>query len=273
MLIINNWYGRLGNNIKQIVNALLICLIKNENYVLINNHRFFNKKKIIINNNDYNDYNDYNIMFSSPFFNKNKIYNDFQIDLLNNEIYNTNYKNIIKSKIKDLFIIKSNNKLNDNDLTIHIRSGDIFGSNPHKGWVQPPLQFYINIINSKKWTNIYLISEDLKNPCTKQLLTMYKNIIYNKNNLKTDIQIILNSTNIVYGYGTFIPSLLLLNNFCKNIYYPKYCERYLLYYLNDNVTKHIYSIKNYIKVGEWNNTFKQREWMINLDNKNIILLN
>jgi len=270
MLVIDNWYGRLGNNITQIVNSILICMIKDLNYIKFKNHKYFNKNSIIINNKNDDINHEKDI---SQFFSKNELLNKYNIDLLNKLNYKNEYKKIIKKKLKEIFIIESNNKLDDNDLTIHIRSGDIFSSNPHNGHVQPPLQFYIKIINSKKWNNIYLISEDLKNPCTKQLLNMYENIIYKKNNLKTDIQIILNSTNIVFGFGSFIPALLLLNQFCKNIYYPKYCERYLLYYLNDEVDEHIYSIQNYIKVGEWNNTFAQRERMANLDKKNIMLLN
>ena len=49
------------------------------------------------------------------------------------------------------------------NLYIHIRSGDIFSQNGgHPYYVQPPLDYYKNIITAKKWNKIFIIYEDDK---------------------------------------------------------------------------------------------------------------
>ena len=165
------------------------------------------------------------------------------------------------SSLHNLFKIKSNLIFDDDDLLIHIRSGDVFSSNPHSGWIQPPLIFYKNIIDNYNWNKIYLVSEDKKNPVTNILLQLYPNIYFKIQSLENDIKLIIACKNICFGMGSFIPSLLLFNNIIKNIYYPEYCHRYLIDYTN--CTKNIIKLPNYIKKGEWKNTKKQQDIMLN----------
>ena len=47
------------------------------------------------------------------------------------------------------YIPEVDDKLNENYLIIHIRSGDIFRKNPHSNYVPPPLSYYMNQINIK----------------------------------------------------------------------------------------------------------------------------
>jgi hypothetical protein len=47
-ICINNWYGRLGNNIIQVKHALLLAIYYNFN-VILPNHPYFNTEYIIIN--------------------------------------------------------------------------------------------------------------------------------------------------------------------------------------------------------------------------------
>jgi len=259
MIHIISWNGRLGNNITQIVNAIYFAYYKKVNIIKFPRHPLFLKNEIRIKDESFTNKSE---LFSHNFFSRNKIISFYKIS-----------ENIFESKINikkhlcDLLkydILQDN--INDNDLTIHIRSGDVYCNNPHPGWIQPPLSFYINIIESSNWNKIFIISEDNKSPVLKPLLNKYNKIIFEVRDLKKDIYYILNSKNICFGMGSFIPSLLLFNNNVKKIYYPEYCHRYLID-LIDYENKYTCKLNNYIKKGEWKNTEKQRNIIINYELK------
>lgn len=57
----------------------------------------------------------------------------------------------------------------ESSLVIHVRGGDVFKSGEvHSGYAQPPLVFYRDIINSRSWGRVYVVSglgELSRNPC------------------------------------------------------------------------------------------------------------
>ena len=164
-----------------------------------------------------------------------------------NEIFNQNIEERNKILCK-AFLIKNINKLSENDLVVHIRSGDIFQAVPHHLYVPPPLSYYIKEINKRKYEKIYIVCEDTVNPVVNELLKLYKNAVYKKNSLEDDIKIILGATNIIFSIGTFIPSLMLVSNNIKYIYGKSIA--------NDNE-----ELKEYYKnMKPWKNTEKQRNY-------------
>jgi hypothetical protein len=167
-----------------------------------------------------------------------------------NDIFKQNVKE--RNKIlQKAFLIKNINKLNENDIVIHIRSRDIFSSTPHSNYVPPPLFYYIKEIDKCKYEKIHIICEDTKNPVVNELLKLYKNAVYEKNTLEKDIRIILGATNIIFSVGTFIPSLMLLSNNIKYLY-DKAC--------NNEELKEYYKI-----MKPWKNTIVQRNYILTYD--------
>ncbi len=74
---------------------------------------------------------------------------------LNTTIFNLNLDKTLNI-LKNIFVLKSDkiNKLDEDDVIIHIRSGDIFSSSPHSGYICPPLHYYTDILdknNLKKY--------------------------------------------------------------------------------------------------------------------------
>ena len=255
------WHGRLGNNITQIVNAILFAEYNNISMITFPKHDYFKKKFIDLDKNDLNtNKNNKKKVFNDKFFSRIEICKKYN---LAETIFENNKINMCEI-IRSLFILTENEKLDitDNDLIIHIRSGDVYNSNPHPGWVQPPLSFYENVIKERQWTRIYIICEDNKTPIIKPLLNKYDNIIFKIQPLQKDINYIIQSKNICFGMGSFIPALLLLNNNLNTIYYPKYCYRYIID-LNSYKEKKEYELLNYIKKGEWKNTNEQIDIMLN----------
>lgn len=241
MLIFDNLYGRLGNNIIQLSNIIDIALAYKHNIKInVKKLEFFDLLEIEKLFKKY--YNPAIIKDKNNFFYRDKL-------PFPNETYNKNIE--VRNKIlQKAFLINNINKLSENDLVIHIRSGDIFSERPHHKYVPPPLAYYTKQIGKYEYEKIYIICEDTINPVVNELLKLYKNAIWKKNTLEQDIRIILGATNIIFSVGTFIPSLMLLSNNNKYLYGE--CSA------SDNK-----ELKEYYKImSPWRNTKEQRDYIL-----------
>ena len=201
MIISNGLYGRLGNNIIQFSNIIDIAIAYKHNIKINVSLNFFDLSII---EEYFKDYDNREIITDKFNF----YYNErlpFPNDIFKQNIQERN------NLLKKAFLINNITKLPENDLVIHIRSGDIF-VNPHPAYVPPPLSYYIREINSRKYERIHIICEDTVNPVVNSLLSLYENANHEKRTLENDIKIILGATNIIQSIGTFIPSLLLFSN-------------------------------------------------------------
>jgi hypothetical protein len=242
--------NRLGNFIIQIKNAIHIGLFYNYN-IILPKHTFFNTTYLVINNKI--TLKDKKITNKHNFFCKDKI------EKIDKTLFKKNKDEVI-TIMKKIFVYNNIPPLGNNDLVIHIRSGDIFKKNPHKKYLTPPLSYYINIIEKNSYDNIYLISEDKLNPCINRLLELFPKIIFNLQSLEQDIKIILGANNLVMSYGTFIPQLLNFSSNIKNIYIPSYVK----FRIKHTGIVHITDLKKYYTLMiPWKNTIKQKKIMLN----------
>lgn len=242
MIIFNNFSGRLGNNIIELSNIISIAIAYKHNIKInVKKLKFFDLSVI---EKYFNKYNNSEIITD-----KNNFFYNSRLPFPN-DIFKQNIEE--RNKIlQKAFLINNINKLPENDLVIHIRSGDIFESNPHPIYVPPPLSYYTKEIDKRKYEKIHIICEDTINPVVNKLLKLYKNAVYEKNTLEKDIRIILGATNIIFSVGTFIPSLMFLSNNNKYIY-GKVC--------NNEELKEYYKI-----MKPWKNTIEQRNYILTYD--------
>ena len=250
MLVINEWFGRTGNNILQIIRAIQYAIINNHNSIIFHPHPLLTSNIITLENIENSDKSTINDTFFSL-----KKYN-----IIDPEPYIM--KEYFQKYIKPIFKIQTenDNDVDDKKIYIHFRGGDIFSNNPHKAYVQPPLSYYKNIINDYK--NTILVCEDKKNPCINELLKQ-ENVEYISNTLEKDLSILSNVSNLVIGFGTFGFLLYLMNPYLKKLYIPDFFVNELPkgdWGSDNNV--HIINLPNYIKVGEWKNTIEQRKIML-----------
>ena len=251
MLNIQSWSGRTGNNILQIIRAIHYAILNNHDIIKLNQHSLLISNTIMLENIT----NSNKSHISDTFFSLKK-YN-----ITDPEPYVM--KEYFQKYIKPIFKIQTEN---NNDVTenkviyIHFRGGDIFSSNPHKAYVQPPLSYYKNIIND--YDNIILVCEDKKNPCVNELLKQ-ENIEYTSNTLENDLSILSNVSNLVIGYGTFGFLLYLMNPYLKNLYIPDFFVNELPKgNWGNDINVHIIELPNYIKVGDWKFNEEQRKLML-----------
>lgn len=255
ILKIQKWYGRLGNNIFQVFNALCIGLRFGYN-IIFPKHPFFNTIKITIDPNSNND----NQIYTDIFFYPKKLIKDFGLSWL----YFVNTPIVIEY-LRKIFIIDVNKlpKFKNDHLVIHIRSGDIFVK-PHPNYISPPLCYYKKIINEGSYKTIQIISENKNNPCINQLLKLYPQIIFKEQDLLTDIKIILSSQNLICSVGTFIPALMKISKNIEKLFVASYAKNGF-----EQISKKIKStnLNEYLKSSRkiWKNADKQKNLMINYD--------
>ena len=131
----------------------------------------------------------------------------------------------VKNILCNLFSIKNIVKdLGENDIVIHLRSGDVFRKyRPPPGYILPPLSFFISLLeklpNKEK---IIVLAEDDRNPILGEFQQRYPQLEWKKQSLEEDIAILLGAKNLIESFGTFTPSLLLLSKNIKNIYRSSY---------------------------------------------------
>jgi hypothetical protein len=106
-------------------------------------------------------------------------------------------------------------------LVIHIRSGDIFGPNPHPGYAQPPLAFYTATLDRLQAGgaaigSLVIVAEDRANPCIGALeeIARARGLpcrMQVGGTLGTDVAFLIQARHLVFGYGTFGYGICLLS--------------------------------------------------------------
>jgi len=286
-VILQEWYGRLGNNLTQLINVIDYC--ERNKYVFVQENTIYThatKGPI------YDGLTE----FEGPKKDLHCFINNFIVNFSDNDITIDNVNTLCPNKIIDMFydadIPVANNKkseilskyvlpnfnynsnpYDDTTLVIHIRSGDIMKEGCHGFYVQPPFSFYKAVIEDNNYEKIIIVTEpDKKNPAIQLIQENYNNVIIQSTNLCEDISCLLNAKNLICNSnGTFGHMLSLMSPNIKNLYLPYYFHPNASHYDEDNSflksedTKtffdmtnishfkvHTYYIHKYIEPFSWN---------------------
>lgn len=158
-------------------------------------------------------------------------------------------------------------------LSIHLRSGDVFGPNPHASYAQPPLAFYLNVIDDARKRlaidRVRLVYEDRQNPCVDALETSVReaglSLEAQSGTFLGDVSTLLSARHLVFGYGTFGLGICLLSNAAESVYcfggcgHP-YSQLPSIKYLRvlDDLSG------DYPRIGNWKASNEQRAIMLSL---------
>lgn len=258
------WFGRFGNNVISMINIIAFAQITFSKITFNITHDLLNIKQLKI---DFSKNIKTNMQVTPEicFFMFGDIFSEHK-----SLIYNM-HEQIAKKYIFPIIVpINLKNNVNyNNTLFIHIRGGDIFNQSPHSFYPQPPLIFYEKIIEENNYKNILLISEDRKNPCVNFLLSKYKNITFNTNDLLTDTHMLLNAEHLIASNSTFIYIIILLSKKIKKVYYNNFLPNLKI----KNVNIITYSFNDYIKYGEWKNDQTQIKLMLEFPKEKIKIVN
>jgi len=244
---IPRWYGRLGNNIQQISNAIYFCR-QNGIHFTSPDHPMIKAIDIPFGTTEYKIPETSN----NWFYHFEKEYSDFDVDI---DRLNLLRKNICEDYILPNLKVdheKLKEPLPYDTLVVHIRSGDIYTNFPNTH-PQNPLMYYIELyrrFNEK----VIFVAEDDKNP-----------IVQYFQSIKADIRIwwvedtytlLLRAQNLATsGAGSFAIS----SAFCSTNLRNFYCtDLYIDHSLNPTMLKEQLNVfiadvsgNKYFRVGEW----------------------
>ena len=273
VFLTSKWY--FGNSFVSMNNLLFYCeilgckqIILNSNYTLfkwlLKNKIIYNKGNttIIINQALVNSIN-----CSSP---------NIVCSFLGGFLY---YPMVVKPQVRvEAFKNEVLNNLpkiitHPNDLSIHIRSGDIFTiPKVTVFYAQPPLCFYEKILQNYKFNKIYIIAQDNSNIVIDKLLNIYKNIEFKRHSIKFDISHLIYAYNLVASVSSFFISIIKFNDNVKNMWeYDIYRMSEKYKHLHHDFFKfpikyNIYTMKptNYYKkeMFHWSKSVKQLRLML-----------
>jgi hypothetical protein len=161
----------------------------------------------------------------------------------------------------------------DDELTVHVRSGDIF-TDPAaaSGYTQPPLAFYTllvrHLIGQGRISRVRLVFEDRANPCIGQVIAFLQEAGIphrtQSGTLVEDLVALIDAPLLVFGFGTFGVAVGLLSRRIDTVF----CFEGF----NDSDYAELPSIgrvvvvrdhaAGYTKVGDWSNSPEQRRLML-----------
>lgn len=217
--------GRFSNSLIQVAHALFVASKINVSRVYIDyNERsrllFNGSRKILVQGSTIE------ILIRSP----NKRETLLEYDFFNVRQFKTlfsdfsNHYDILMRVRHGIIGYNSVEPFPDDEVLIHIRSGDIFSKDRevHRGYGQPPLAFYKLALSHAKPKHVHLVFEDRKNPVIGELEKYLTRLDIRftcwSESLLEDIHIILKAKTIIAGFGTFIPGIVALSRNVKTIY-------------------------------------------------------
>jgi len=251
---INSWYGRLGNNIQQISNAIYFCS-KNKINFYCPPHPLINEFSINFGNETGISSRFY---LHEDFLDEKK---DFESDIID---LNYNRREICLKYIVPNLKFDVGETLDENLLVIHLRGGDIFQNNPHRYYVQNPLSFYNNII--KNFKDVLVVLETYQNNFIVDELKKNKNIYFQSENIEKDFSTLLMAKNLATSGVSSFPIAATLcsknieNLFCTNLYLTHNLNPTMLY--NSKINISMINLKEYIRIGDWKNSEQQKKIML-----------
>jgi hypothetical protein len=160
----------------------------------------------------------------------------------------------------------------DDQLLIHIRSGDIFSTwvDPH--YPQPPFAFYRMVIDrllgEKRIRSVKLVFENRLNPVIAEVEAYAHQrglpVEIQSESLVADVTALVNGRYLVFGLGTFGPAICHLSDRVEQVFYfaSNWPQGFQAIPTIGKVVE-VRDVENrYIKVGAWQNTEDQRRMMV-----------
>lgn len=263
-LEISRWYGRLGNNIMQLVHVIWLSKLKRAKITYIPHHPILETKHLI-----QSPMHKGTKTIKSIFFKPQDVHN-----ILGFKKYITipEIQEILKTEIKFRFPLQL--EMPNDNIVIHIRSGDCFRAdrpNPHAKYIPPPTSYYRKCIDDHvkkhETSRIIIVTEpDKYNPSIQGIQT-YVNEIYpsidvvvQSTSIENDALTIMKAKHLILSIGYFGYTLALINSQLETLYISNYMMR-SKELCDLNICKR-YNIDNYIKPGEWNGDTSQIKMLI-----------
>lgn len=247
---INEWFGRTGNNVIQIINCIYYSFYMNNfEKIVFPRHGLFHtniilnkeeKENKVINTND-----------------KTMINNFFYAKKLGFTLEPYQMREIAQKYILDIIKLNISNHTDstkEQELYIHIRGGDTLNNGVML--LQNPLKLYTDILNNKKYDiykKINIIYEDTNNPVVSALYKLQNpRLQFQSSDIITDIETLCKAENLLMSLSTFSLLIYFLSKNIKHILLPDFMAEEWYPNLSWNIKKTIFTLENY-SISIWKN--------------------
>ena len=153
-------------------------------------------------------------------------------------------------------------------LTVHLRGGDVFGPRKPRTYGQPPLSFYELVLNDEGWEEVTIVHQDSLNPVLPGLVKLCEQrgitprVV--SGSLAHDISVLLESSFLVAGRGTFVPAVAGLSRRCTKLFFFEDKCNLVPRRSGIDVVRVVDSVGTYrerVLSQNWENSLEQRKLM------------
>lgn len=264
---ISHWSGRLGNNIQQLSNCIMLAE-KNNGEVQQNlPHDIIKNFSIKFGENNINHQGRFYSWEPMMHCEKGILTGGNEVGI-EKEYVRINTRRICKDYIAPNLNIPKKDIIGDDTIVMHLRSGDNYHRifDPPTNYIPNPLVFYLNLIES--FDKCILITEpDRENPIVHELSKIDK-VQIQSSTVEDDFATLMNSKNVALsGVGTFAMAAALCSSSITNLYTT---DLLLTEHLNytflqgTDVTVNVMELNDYLPVYpcSWRNTEEQRKLIL-----------
>jgi len=267
--------GRLGNQIIQLINAICIGRRLGVRYIVVLEGGMIRLPERFSHDGIQFIAHAEDAEAPSLFLTGNFFFSQQLRPLINEATANERYQivhEIIQPRLMQQLPATKDIKHED-ELTIHMRSGDLFaGQAVNPGYVQPPLAFYTILVRSlkaqKRISRVRLVFEDRANPCVDGLIEFLNAaeipFRMQSGTLGEDVVALIDSPLLVFGHGTFGVAIGLLSRRIETLFCFDGYNR--TDYMDVPSIGRVVNVSDracsYIKFGTWRNTTEQRQFML-----------
>lgn len=261
---VTRWYGRLGNNIQQVINAIDYALqhVSREPVVVqfprVSGHHVFSGGDIWINAaGDRTEVRRYDVLLEDVFFFCDRI--DLVSSWARKREIGIRY---ILPLLKKIISVDPAPRY---DVSLHVRGGDIMSqANVCTVMIPPPLKFYTDIVTGFQDKRIALVCENDANPCAP-ILTSLPGVDARRMDMWQDVERLVNSRCLAFGITTFPIIACLVSPHLRHVIVPRFVidlfvQAWGPFDFGDDVTVHVAETPGYL--SRWTNSEEDRRAVI-----------
>jgi len=264
---VSHWAGRVGNNIQQTANCLMLAEARRHTFEQRLEHDIIGKF-------EYN-FGEDGQHVEGKFYSWQPLvhcergnYEGGNETGLSPEYIYKNIQRICQTYIASNLKVPQKQLFDEDTIIMHLRSGDNYHRvfDPPVNYVPNPLIYYLNLIES--FEKCIIITEpDKDNPIIHELMKI-KKVQIQSSSVANDFATLMYAKNIALsGIGTFAMAAALCSSHLKNLYTTDLLLTEHLNYsmlFDTDVTVNVMELENYIPVFpcSWKNTQEQRKFIL-----------
>jgi len=207
--IIKKWYGRTGNNIIQIINCIHYSFfIKKCKNIILPKHELLSSREI--KSLEFFEETRKKITDKDHFFYAKK---------LGFVLSPKQMRDITQKYIVPILNLKLDLKDTEDNVSIHLRGGDIMRTHP--SFIQPPWLYYKTILDNNNFKSIHVVHEDNLNSCIDEFRKLPKTS-FQSTTIKNDLEKLCMAENLIMSFSTFSLFVFFVSKNIKRLFVPKY---------------------------------------------------